>query len=120
MIERMARAYGVNKKDLPPVIDCSRNVMNNWVYYGRIPLEQLDMCREQTGANMDWLMYGDQTQDKDNLPLEQLKTIVGVLFDHSLALELITADSPDAITHLTNKIGKDIIANFNLTPLDKD
>lgn len=115
MIERMARAYGVNKKDLPHLLQCSRNVMNNWVYYARVPLEQLDICRHQTGVSMDWLMYGDDAPQDELLPSEQLQSIINKVFEHSIALELISTHSADAINHISHKLSKDIVTNFALS-----
>jgi hypothetical protein len=39
MVARMAQAYGIQKKELPTFLDCQKSLVNNWVFYGRIPYD---------------------------------------------------------------------------------
>ena len=115
MIERMARAYGVNKKALSQHLDCNRNVINNWVYYGRIPYEQLDTCHRVTGVSLDWLMYGYEcSQIPQHAESEEIKSIVEHALKCGVELDLIDSNYHNAIDQLSHKITQDLHQQFDI------
>lgn len=108
-IARIAASYGVGKKDLPAIFDCTPNVVNNWVYFGRIPLAQLEKCKKDTGANIDWQLYGTpQTQTKLVIDVDELKKVVKAALLSAVAFDLIEFKTPGACDQLTAKLSNDL------------
>lgn len=110
MIERMQQAYGVDKKQLADVFGCKENTINNWVYYRRIPFEQLQQCRKATGHSMDWLMFGTQ-QDTQAPPMNESQLIAlirGILSD-SIEFGALLEPYQGSHQNVANKLFKEIM-----------
>ena len=108
-ILRIAQAYGVSKKELPAIFDCTANVINNWAYFGRIPLAQLEKCRSDTGANIDWQLYGTpQPQTKLAIGVDELKKVVKAALLSAEEFELIDFKTAGACDQLTAKLSNDL------------
>lgn len=115
MLERMARAYGINKRSLAKHLGHGRSVVNNWVYYGRIPFEQLDTCHRVTGVSLDWLLYGDESA---NIPEpasgDQIKALVENALNCGVELNLISSNYDNAIEQLSSKVSQDLHQQFDI------
>ena len=110
MVIRMAQAYGVKKSALPELIDCQKNVINNWGYYGRIPYEYLDQCSDATGISMDWLLCGNVPQfELTDQKLAELRTTIAKLFADGDDYGMITSNYFGAIKQMENKFEKDLL-----------
>jgi hypothetical protein len=109
MVERMMQAYGVDKKQLAIMFDCKGNVINNWIYYGRIPLEQLEQCRHSTGVTLDWLMYGEAPKPElTDQNIKELKFIMEGLITGAVDYSIITLKYKGAIEQLMDKLEVDV------------
>jgi hypothetical protein len=109
IIARMAKAYGVKKKELPDLINCQKSVINNWGYYGRVPYDHLDQCHEKTGVSMDWLLYGDTLQFEMTPQMQaELNILIAQLFIDGHDYGMITQTYAGAIEQLKNKFKNDI------------
>lgn len=122
ILQRLAQAYGVKKSALPEVLGNTKNVMNNWIYYGRIPFDQLLTCYEVTGVSIDWLINGKEpepmsTDDKLDLVLK-IKSLQNKVLDDGSEYGLIKQGQPGAIDLLGNKFEKDLKRLFEL-PLEQ-
>lgn len=111
-IARIAQAYDVDKKQLLEIFDCTANVVNNWVYFGRIPIAHLERCKAKTGASIDWQLYGEQpavfvSQDG----LAALQQLANQSIDEGIGFGLVKSGSADGSTLLANKMIKDVL-NF--------
>jgi hypothetical protein len=111
-IARIAEAYGVDKKQLLVIFGCKANVVNNWVYFGRIPFPHLERCKDKTGASIDWLLYGEQPAvfvSADSLVA--LQQLANQSIDAGIGFGLIKSGSADGSTLLANRMLKDVL-NF--------
>jgi hypothetical protein len=110
MVARMAQAYGIQKKELPTFLDCQKSLVNNWVFYGRIPYDYLDQCHHKTGVSMDWLLYGEKP--KFEISPEQLAqlnpTIESVITD-GFEFKIISENYAGAGKQLTGKLEIDLL-----------
>lgn len=105
----MAQAYDVEKKNLPQVLGCQKNVINNWGYYGRIPFDHLYQCVETTGVSMDWLLHGKQLQSKiTETQLASLQSLAQQLINDGLDFNMIAEAYPGAKNQLLAKLEKDL------------
>lgn len=114
MLERMARAYGINKRSMAKYLGCARSVVNNWVYYGRIPFEQLDACHRVTGVSLEWLLYGDDESNIIPEPASQdeIRSIVEKALNCGVELNLVTSNYDNSIEQLGRKISQDLHQQF--------
>lgn len=105
--QRMAQAYNIRRSDLPSIVGCTSNVMNNWVYYGRIPYEELHQCQQQTGASLDWLIYGEKAIPRlTQTERAELEAMVATLLDDAIEYEMLAELHGDSINMLINKFQK--------------
>jgi hypothetical protein len=109
MVDRMMQAYDVDKKQLAIMFDCKANVINNWIYYGRIPLEQLEQCRHSTGVTLDWLMYGEAPKPElTEQNVLELKSIMKALITGAVDYSIIALKYTGACDQLMDKLEIDI------------
>lgn len=113
MVDRMTQAYGVDKKGLGVIFGCPVNTINNWVYYTRIPHEQLEQCHHETGASMDWLMFNEQapTQAQTKLAalqVDELKDLIKSAITGAQGYSLLDFKYPEAVEQLTDKLVSDL------------
>jgi hypothetical protein len=119
MVARMAQAYGIKKKELPTLLGCQKNAVNNWGYYGRIPYEQLDQCHEKTGVSMDWLLYGDAAIfDMTPQKLAGLQAIITQLLKDGIDFEMIGEQYSGAGKQLCHKLEKELLNWLAIVPAD--
>jgi hypothetical protein len=110
MVARLALAYGVKKKALPALLGCSKNAVNNWGYYGRVPFEQLEQCHIRTGVSMDWLLYAQTGKNGFSLQqVNELTTIMTRLVSDAIEFLIIKPVSAQACAQLTSKLQKDLL-----------
>jgi hypothetical protein len=109
MVARIAKAYAIKKSDLPKQLNCSKGLVNNWSYYGRIPYDYLEQCRLDTGATMDWLMYG--VEPVKSLAVEDVAALNAVhikVLDDGVNYGMISECYQGGIDQLTTKYKKDV------------
>lgn len=109
MVERMARAYGIKKSALPEFLGCTKGLVNNWTYYGRIPFDYLQACSVATGVSMDWLLHGTVPKqalaESDLMALQEM--LLQVLKD-GLDYGMIVENYPGALKQMSGKFSKDL------------
>lgn len=109
MTDRMAQAYGVKKSDLPQHLGCSKSVVNNWAYYGRIPFDYLEACQASTGVSIDWLLFGRQfPRMLDKGEIKGLSHVLNQLLNDGIEYGLISEQHQGALDQLVDKFGKDL------------
>ena len=109
MIERMRQAYDVDKKDLPRIFGVEPKSINNWVHYGRRPYEQMRQCHLSTGASMDWLHFGIESQS--SLTQKDIRHILSLMQDAlkgAVDYKTLTFRYPDARENLIEKFKNDL------------
>lgn len=120
MVQRMADAYGIKKSALAIHIDCNKNVINNWGYYGRIPYEQLHECSELTGVSVDWLIRGEKPPTlsiEERLEsVAEIKAMQEKILEDGAEYDMIATQQPAAIKMLSSKFEKDLRKHFDLPP----
>lgn len=70
-IERICTAYGfTSRQALCRHLDVSQSTMANRVTRGNFPADWVLICAMETGAALDWLVYGRGEAPKMNTPIE--------------------------------------------------
>jgi hypothetical protein len=109
MVARMAQAYAIKKSGLPEQLNCSKGLVNNWSYYGRIPYDYLEQCRLDTGVSLDWLMYGvTPVKSLTAQDVAELNEVHVKVLGDGVNYAMISECYEGAITQLTAKYEKDI------------
>lgn len=115
MVDRMAQAYGVQKKDLAEILGCQDNAINNWVYYARTPLTELEQCHHETGASMDWLLL-NKSPNHFITPNEkaELKALSDEAINNGIEFNLVQAGCNDGVSLLSGKLITDFLKFLNI------
>lgn len=115
IIARMAKAYDVDKQQLPGLIDSQMNTINNWVYYGRIPYRKVLLCSQQTGESIDWLVTGMVTS-RFNIQQQstELTSKVHQIIDDCVDYGIISASSDQGIRRMKYKIDLEVQKSLGL------
>lgn len=110
MVDRMTAAYGVDKKDLPEIIETPIGTINNWVHFGRKPFDQMVKCSQDTGVTLDWLIKGEANEKPtlNDTDIAALLDIVKSAINGAVAYETLQFCYPDAGEKLLKKLQKDL------------
>jgi energy-converting hydrogenase A subunit M len=120
MVSRMAQAYNVDKKELPSIFDCKMNLISNWIYYGRTPLEQLEQCHRATGASMDWLLYAEATTAKVSIQKAgELEQLINKVLSDSVDYGVIKPLHNEGIKLLSKKLRKELCVSLDINCVEK-
>lgn len=118
MLQRMAEAYGIERKELKQHLNTTKNVVNNWTYYMRIPFDQLLECSIKTGVSLDWLIKGEipkvMTHDQKLEHMESIISIQDNVLTTGIEFGVIKVTSEDAKAILKHKFDSDLRQLLNI------
>jgi hypothetical protein len=109
MVLRMAATYGIKKSALHNYLGCTKGLVSNWIYHGRIPYEYLEACSVTKGVSMDWLLYGTASaQMLNNQDIQMLTTMHKNLLHDGVEYGLIVPHHSGVLNQLANKFSNDL------------
>lgn len=84
VVERILSAYGVlTQKELAQLLEIAPNNVSSWQQRGSIPGNIIIKCALDTGANLEWILYGKVANadlDKPNVNQEKGQQLYDLLF----------------------------------------
>jgi hypothetical protein len=109
MVARMAKTYGVKKSDLHDFLGCTKGLVNNWVYLGRVPYDYLEACSASKGVSLDWLLYGKASAKMLNTQdVQLLGAMHKQVLQDGVDYGLIKPRHEGAIAQMTDKFTRDL------------